>query len=42
MNRLAVVVPIAIALVCILLWLSFGSIRDALIVMVNVPLALAM
>ena len=40
MGRLAIVVPIVIALVYLLLWLSFSSMRDALIVMVNVPLAL--
>jgi cobalt-zinc-cadmium resistance protein CzcA len=33
-------VPIVIAAVYVLLWLSFNSMRDALIVMINVPLAL--
>jgi len=40
MKRLAIVVPVVIAVVCILLWLSFSSMRDAFIVMANVPLAL--
>jgi len=40
MTRLAIVVPIVIASVYVLLWLSFNSMQDALIVMINVPLAL--
>ncbi len=40
MKRLAVIIPIALFLVFILLFVSFGSIRQAVIVMINVPLAL--
>ncbi len=38
-ERLAVVVPIALALIFTLLYLSFGSARDATIVFTGVPLA---
>ena len=40
MTRLAIIVPIVISIVFIMLWLSFGSVRHALIIIVNVPLAL--
>ncbi|NLF17989.1 MAG: efflux RND transporter permease subunit [Lentisphaerae bacterium] len=40
MRRLAIIVPIVIAGVFVLLWLSLGSLRQALIIAVNVPLAL--
>jgi cobalt-zinc-cadmium resistance protein CzcA len=40
MRRLAVIVPTAILAVFILLWMSFGRLRQALTIMVNVPLAL--
>jgi cobalt-zinc-cadmium resistance protein CzcA len=40
MARLAVIVPTVIALVLVMLWLSFGSVRHALIIILNVPLAL--
>ncbi len=40
MNRLLIIVPIVIAGVFLMLWLSFGSLRQAMIIMVNVPLAL--
>lgn len=40
MKRLMVVVPIVIALIFILLWMTFGSLRNSLTVIVNVPLAL--
>ncbi len=40
MKRLAIIVPIALFLVFIMLFVSFGSIRQAVIVMINVPLAL--
>lgn len=40
MQKLMVVVPIVIALIFILLWMSFSSLRSSLIVMINVPLAL--
>lgn len=38
--RLAVVVPIAIGLIFVLLFTTFGSIRQALMVLVNIPFAL--
>jgi len=39
MKKLAVVVPIAIALIFLLLYINYNSVRDALIVMLNVPFA---
>ena len=38
--RLAVIIPLALFLIFILLFVSFGSIKQALIVLINVPLAL--
>ncbi|MGH8503274.1 MAG: efflux RND transporter permease subunit [Gammaproteobacteria bacterium] len=38
--RLAVVVPITLALVCLLLYSSFGSLGNALLILLNIPLAL--
>jgi len=40
MRRLSIIVPIVIALVFGLLWISFGSARQALIVILNIPLGL--
>ncbi|MBU0731232.1 MAG: CusA/CzcA family heavy metal efflux RND transporter [Proteobacteria bacterium] len=40
MARLAVIVPIVILSVFLMLWMSFGSLRQAGIIMINVPLAL--
>jgi cobalt-zinc-cadmium resistance protein CzcA len=40
MQRLALIVPLVIAAVFILLWMAFGAWRDALIIIINVPLAL--
>ncbi len=40
MKRLSFIIPIALFLVFILLFVSFGSIIQAVVVMVNVPLAL--
>ena len=40
MKRLAVIVPTVIGLVLVMLWMSFGAIRHALIIIVNVPLAM--
>lgn len=40
MKRLCIIVPIVIAAVFILLWMTFGAWRDALIIVVNIPLAL--
>jgi cobalt-zinc-cadmium resistance protein CzcA len=39
-RRLAVVVPLTLALIVGLLWLAFGSMRDALLIFTGVPLAL--
>ncbi|WP_457642845.1 efflux RND transporter permease subunit [Persephonella sp.] len=39
MKRLSIVVPIAILLIFILLYINYNSIRDALIIMLNVPFA---
>jgi cobalt-zinc-cadmium resistance protein CzcA len=39
-RRLAVVVPIALLFVFLLLFGSFGSIRNALLILLNIPLAL--
>ncbi len=39
-SRLALIVPLALFLVFILLFISFGSLRQAAIVLINVPLAL--
>lgn len=40
MRRLGVIVPVVIAVVFLMLWISFGRPRHALIILVNVPLAL--
>ena len=40
MKRLMIIVPITLFLIFILLFVSFGSIRQAVVVMINVPLAL--
>lgn len=40
MRRLSIIVPTVIGLVLVMLWISFGVIRHALIIIVNVPLAL--
>jgi cobalt-zinc-cadmium resistance protein CzcA len=40
MKRLAIIVPIAIAAIFMMLWMTFGAPRYAAMVMVNVPLAL--
>lgn len=39
-QRLAIVVPLTLALIFILLFMAFGSLRDALIIFSGVPLAL--
>ncbi len=39
MKRLSVAVPVSIFLIFVLLYLSFNSVRDALIVILNVPFA---
>jgi cobalt-zinc-cadmium resistance protein CzcA len=38
-NRLAVVVPLALALIFVLIFLSFGSLRQALLIYTGIPLA---
>ncbi|MDI9383972.1 MAG: CusA/CzcA family heavy metal efflux RND transporter [Verrucomicrobiota bacterium] len=40
MRRLSIIVPIVIGGVFLLLWMAFGSLRDAMTIVVNVPLAL--
>jgi cobalt-zinc-cadmium resistance protein CzcA len=40
MNRLSIIVPVVIGLVFLMLSLAFGSVRSALLVMVNIPLAM--
>ncbi|MDA0321381.1 MAG: CusA/CzcA family heavy metal efflux RND transporter [Verrucomicrobia bacterium] len=40
MKRLTIIVPTVIGLVLVMLWMSFGVMRHALIIIVNVPLAL--
>ncbi len=39
MKRLSIVVPISILLIFLLLYLNYSSVRDALIIMLNVPFA---
>ncbi|MCW8931834.1 MAG: efflux RND transporter permease subunit, partial [Gammaproteobacteria bacterium] len=39
-HRLMIVVPISIALIALLLYFAFNSVGQALLIMVNVPLAL--
>lgn len=39
--RLMIIVPIVLASICVLLYLSMGTVRDALIVLTGVPFALA-
>ncbi|MFC1489869.1 efflux RND transporter permease subunit [Candidatus Latescibacterota bacterium] len=40
MRRLGIIVPIVILIVFLMLWMSIGSLRHALIIIINVPLAL--
>lgn len=40
MQRLAIVVPIALVLILVLLYLALGSVRDSLLVLINLPFAL--
>ncbi len=39
MKRLSIIVPIAIFLIFVLLYINYNSVKDALIVMLNVPFA---
>ncbi len=40
MNKLAVIVPVALGLIFLMLYMSLGSMKSALLIFVNVPLAL--
>ncbi|MHC5082557.1 MAG: efflux RND transporter permease subunit [Planctomycetota bacterium] len=40
MNRLAVIVPVVIFMIFLMLFLAFGSMKSAFLVMINIPLAL--
>ena len=40
MTRLSIIVPMVIVLVFVMLWISFGTVRHAMIIITNVPLAL--
>ncbi len=40
MKRLSIIVPLVIAAVLILLWMSFGVFRHAIVIILNIPLAL--
>jgi cobalt-zinc-cadmium resistance protein CzcA len=40
MKRLAIVVPIALLLIFVLLYMTFNSVRQALLVLLNIPFAL--
>ena len=39
-QRLSVVIPVTLLLICLLLFSSFGSLRNALLILLNIPLAL--
>jgi len=39
-KRLAVVVPITLLVICLLLFSSFGSLKNAVLILMNIPLAL--
>ena len=40
MSRLSVIVPVVLVLIFMLLYLAFGSVKEACLIIVNVPLAL--
>lgn len=40
MKRLSIIVPTVVGLVLLMLWMSFGAMRHALVIIINVPLAL--
>jgi cobalt-zinc-cadmium resistance protein CzcA len=40
MRRLSIIVPIVLAVIFGLLWMSFGTLRHALVIVMNIPLAL--
>ena len=39
-RRLALVVPITLLIICLLLYMSFGSLKNTLLILLNIPLAL--
>jgi cobalt-zinc-cadmium resistance protein CzcA len=39
-KRLSVVVPVTLLLICLLLFSSFGSIKNSILILLNIPLAL--
>jgi cobalt-zinc-cadmium resistance protein CzcA len=39
-RRLAIVVPVTLALIALLIYMSFGSIKNTLLILLNIPLAL--
>jgi len=39
-QRLAIVVPVTLALIALLLYISFGSIKNTALILLNIPLAL--
>ncbi|MEF3191639.1 MAG: CusA/CzcA family heavy metal efflux RND transporter, partial [Campylobacterales bacterium] len=39
-ERLALVVPVALGLICVILYMTFGSLKQALLILSTVPLAL--
>ncbi len=39
-KRLAIVVPITLLVICLLLYSSFGSLKNTLLILLNIPLAL--
>ncbi|MDI5834454.1 efflux RND transporter permease subunit, partial [Shewanella xiamenensis] len=39
-QKLMLVVPVSIALIALLLYFSFGAVKQVLLIMANVPLAL--
>ena len=39
-KRLSIVVPISLALICVLLWFNFGSMADTLLAMSVIPMAI--
>ncbi len=40
MKRLSIIVPLVLAGVMTILWMSFGIFRHALVILLNIPLAL--
>ena len=40
MKRLTIIVPIVVGAIFLMLWMTFGSLRHAFIIIINIPLAL--